>query len=72
MPNQSGFTIELNGQSHRIDGDARLTSLIQGLHLRRGRVAIEINQAVIPKAEWSDVVLRPGDRVEIVNFVGGG
>jgi sulfur carrier protein len=72
MSNESGFTIQLNGQPHTIDGDARLTTLIEGLHLRRGRVAVEINQAVVPKADWVDIVLRPGDLVEIVNFVGGG
>jgi thiamine biosynthesis protein ThiS len=72
MSSESGFTIQLNGQPHTVNGDARLTALIESLHLRRGRVAIEINQAVVPKAAWIDVVLRPNDSVEIVNFVGGG
>jgi sulfur carrier protein len=74
MPNESesGFTIQLNGESYSVDGDARLVALIESLRLRRGRVAVEINHAVVPKAEWASVVLRPGDTVEIVNFVGGG
>jgi sulfur carrier protein len=49
-----------------------LTALVEKLNLRRGRVAVELNQSVIPKAEWASVVLQPGDKVEIVNFVGGG
>ena len=66
------FEIQLNGEPHRIDGDTRLLALIEKLKLRRGRVAVEINRAVIPKAQWDGIVLRPGDSVEIVNFVGGG
>ena len=74
MPNDSApnFQIELNGDPYAIDGDARLTALIARLKLRRGRVAVEINHAVVPKASWESIILRAGDRVEIVNFVGGG
>ena len=74
MANDSnqGFSIQLNGEPYSIDGDARLLALIEKLNLRRGRIAIELNQSVIPKAEWASVSLKPGDRVEIVNFVGGG
>ncbi len=74
MPNDStsSFQIELNGDPFVIDGDSRLTALIATLKLRRGRVAVEINHAVVPKASWESIILRAGDRVEIVNFVGGG
>jgi thiamine biosynthesis protein ThiS len=68
----SSFQIELNGEPYAIDGDARLTALVAKLNVRRGRVAVEINREVIPKASWERVELRPGDKVEIVNFVGGG
>jgi len=67
-----GFSIRLNGEPYTIDGDARLLTLIEKLNLRRGRIAIELNQSVIPKAEWAGISLKPGDKVEIVNFVGGG
>ena len=67
-----GFSIQLNGEPYTVDGDARLLALIEKLNLRRGRIAIELNQSVIPKAEWASISLRPGDKVEIVNFVGGG
>lgn len=66
------FQIQLNGEPHQIDGDNRLLALIEKLKLRRGRVAVEINREVVPKAQWEAVVLRAGDAVEIVNFVGGG
>lgn len=69
--NQS-FLIELNGEPHSVGTDARLVGLVERLNLRRGRIAVELNQCVIPKAEWAGIRLKPGDKVEIVNFVGGG
>jgi sulfur carrier protein len=74
MANDSdqGFSIQLNGEPYSIDGDIRLLALIEKLNLRPGRIAIELNQSVIPKAEWASISLRSGDKVEVVNFVGGG
>ena len=36
------------------------------------RVAVELNEEIVPKAEYETTVLRDGDCVEIVSFVGGG
>jgi sulfur carrier protein len=66
------FSIELNGEPYSIGNDTRLVALIERLNLRPGRIAIELNQSVVPKAEWAAVQLKPGDKLEIVNFVGGG
>jgi sulfur carrier protein len=68
----SNFQITLNGEPYSVDADPRLSALIEGLKLKRGRVAVEINRAIVPKAQWNSVTLVPGDIVEIVNFVGGG
>jgi thiamine biosynthesis protein ThiS len=68
----STIQITLNGETYAVNGDARLIALIDGLRLKRGRVAIEINREVVPKAHWDSVTLAAGDIVEIVNFVGGG
>ena len=40
--------------------------------MRRGRVAVEINREIVPKAAYDATVVRAGDQVEIINFVGGG
>jgi sulfur carrier protein len=68
----SRFAIQLNGETYTIDGDAGLPALLERLKMHRGRVAVEINQAVIPRARYDEVVLKPGDTVEVINFVGGG
>ncbi|MGA2411655.1 MAG: sulfur carrier protein ThiS [Candidatus Binataceae bacterium] len=72
MANQADFVIQLNGEPYTINGEVRLSALLERLKLKRGRVAVEINNAVVPKAEWESVMVRPNDKVEIVNFVGGG
>lgn len=68
----SSFTIQLNGEEYTVDGDARLSALLERLRMRRGRIAVEINRAIVPRAQYDSVKLSPGDHVEIVNFVGGG
>lgn len=36
------------------------------------RIAVERNGEIVPKAQYAETVLQPGDSVEIVSFVGGG
>jgi sulfur carrier protein len=66
------ITIHLNGEPCTIDGDAGLAALIEKLELRPSRIAVEVNHAIVPKAEYARTTLKSGDQVEIINFVGGG
>ncbi|MBR3629442.1 MAG: sulfur carrier protein ThiS [Oscillospiraceae bacterium] len=36
------------------------------------RVAVELNEQIVPKAQYASTVVQDGDKVEIVGFVGGG
>ncbi len=77
MPSQksqlnSKITIQLNGEPYVIEGDARLTALIDLLKMKPTRIAVELNREVVPKAEYATVTLREGDELELINFVGGG
>ncbi len=36
------------------------------------RIAVELNGQIVPKAKYAETVLRDGDVVEVVSFVGGG
>lgn len=36
------------------------------------RIAVELNEEILPKANYNSTILKDGDVVEIVNFVGGG
>jgi len=66
------MSIQLNGDSYVIDGDARLTTLIETLKMKPTRIAVELNREVIPKADYAKILLREGDELELINFVGGG
>ena len=77
MPSQNAqhhqkITIKLNGEPYVIEGDARLTALIETLKMKPTRIAVELNREVVPKAEYAGVTLREGDELELINFVGGG
>ena len=71
MPSQR-ITIKLNGDPHVIDGDARLTTLIAALKMKPTQIAVELKREVVPKAEYARIMLREGDELELINFVGGG
>ena len=36
------------------------------------RVAVEINEEIVPKNKFSEVIFQDGDIVEIITFMGGG
>jgi sulfur carrier protein len=76
MPSQTQLnpkiTIRLNGDPYVIDGDPRLTTLIEALKMKPTRIAAELNRNIILKADYAKITLREGDELELINFVGGG
>jgi thiamine biosynthesis protein ThiS len=66
------MTITLNGDPHVITGPLSISALLQQLDIDARRVAVELNLAVVKKAAYDSSVVKDGDEVEIVNFVGGG
>jgi sulfur carrier protein len=66
------ITIELNGEPYSVEAGTVVVSLLEELKLKPKRVAVEINQTVVPKADYECTALREGDHVEVINFVGGG
>ncbi len=56
-----------------LDGEGMsVAELVEGQGYKKERVAVELNEQIVPKAEYEATVLRDGDSVEIVSFVGGG
>lgn len=64
--------IHVNGEPREVDENLSLPQLIESLNLKPEQIAIELNQKVIRRREWSGTILRHDDSVEIVHFVGGG
>ena len=72
MSEASEFTITLNGDPFRLGGEVSVAQLVELLKMKPNRVAVEINRDVIPKARYAQTIVRAGDIVEVINFVGGG
>ncbi|MFA5908631.1 MAG: sulfur carrier protein ThiS [Vicinamibacterales bacterium] len=66
------MTIKLNGDPHEIPQPLSVSALLTQLDIDARRVAVELNLAVVKKAAYDSSVIKDGDEVEIVNFVGGG
>jgi len=62
----------INGDPHDVPGPLSVSALLAHLAIDPRRVAVEVNETVIKKARYDDMRIEPDDRVEIVNFVGGG
>lgn len=64
--------IQVNGEGKEVPDGLDVPGLLQHLGLNPGRVAIEKNLEVLPRAQWRETAVAAGDRFEIVQFVGGG
>jgi sulfur carrier protein len=67
-----GIVIQVNGEQRETVAGATVASLLSQLGLNSGRVAVEYNLQILAKAKWGDTKIEQGDRLEIVQFVGGG
>ena len=64
--------VMVNGEPRALDAGATVADLVAALGLGPRRIALEVNRAVVPRAEYARTALRDGDAVEIIHFVGGG
>jgi len=62
----------INGEIRDVSENINLAELIKFLQLAPERVAIELNRSVVRRNEWAQTALTEDDRIEIVQFVGGG
>ena len=62
----------VNGAEQELPDGLTVAALLDHLGVRRDRVAVERNGAVVKRARHGDERLLPGDVLEIVSFVGGG
>ncbi|HUJ31265.1 MAG TPA: sulfur carrier protein ThiS [Candidatus Acidoferrum sp.] len=64
--------VTVNGERREIPEGLTVAALVEHLGMKSGRVAIERNLDILPRARWSETQVQPGDSFEIVHFVGGG
>lgn len=64
--------IELNGERTNVPEPLSVADLIAHLHLGERRIAVEVNEDVVPRSQFGQTHLQPDDRVEIIHAIGGG
>lgn len=66
------MTVLVNGAERSVRQPATLLDLLRQFDLDPRAVVVELNRELIRRPTLSSTVLRDGDRVELVHFVGGG
>jgi sulfur carrier protein len=66
------MNIIVNGSPRDVPDDLSAAALIGALGLGNKRLALEVNEAIVPRSSFDSYCLKPGDRVEIVHAIGGG
>lgn len=64
--------LHINGEDKDFPELATVAELVEKLGAKPDRLAVELNQNIVPRRDWPTTLLKDGDRLEIVHFVGGG
>ena len=72
MTKKNKIKIIVNGKQISVNIKYSLKNLIDRLKLPIKKVAIELNREIVNKKRISKIILKSGDKIEIVNFIGGG
>ncbi len=62
----------INGDQRLIDSSYSLMDLLLSLEMTQGHIAVELNGEIIPKSTFQQQQLSDGDKIEIVQAIGGG
>lgn len=63
--------VKINGEILDKDGKS-VSEVLSEMNINVKQVAVELNEEIVSKAKYAETVLRDGDVVEVVRFVGGG
>ena len=64
--------VTINGEREPLEREMSVADLLADRRIESRRVAVEINEDIVPRKTYADTLVRDGDRIEIVTFVGGG
>ncbi len=66
------MTLEINGESRSVPAVSNLRELLAYLDIEPARIAVELNRQIVRRKDWETTPITESDRLEIVQFVGGG
>ena len=64
--------ITVNGKQIQLTSEMSVADYLDQNNYQINRIAVEMNEEILPKYSYSETMLKDGDRLEVVTFVGGG
>ena len=72
MKKKIKIKIKINGKIKDVDKNSKLLNIIKKFKIPLKKVAIELNEEIVDKKKLNKISLKTNDKIEIVNFIGGG
>ncbi len=63
--------VTINGETRNLPEKITVNDLLNEMKIE-GKIAIELNQEILPRSQFSEYQINPGDTLEIVHAIGGG
>ncbi len=72
MSGSDRIKLTINGEEFLFEGRPSIKDILEKLEIKTPRVAVELNKKIVRKTDYENTHPSDGDRIEIVQFVGGG
>lgn len=69
---KNAMQVQVNGESMELYEGATVAALVEKMALMGKRLAVEVNEDIVPRSQHEQFVLSSGDRIEVVHAIGGG
>jgi len=66
------ITLVINGETRLVPEVSNILELIRHLGITEDRIAVELNKNIVRRRDWENTPVRDQDKLEIIQFVGGG
>tara|TARA_B110000483_G_C17778978_1_gene382831 strand:- start:73 stop:423 length:351 start_codon:yes stop_codon:yes gene_type:complete len=66
------ITVRINGEIKLIERSQTIGFLLKQLNLSKNNIAIEVNREIVSRSNYTNHIIMDKDKIEIVNFIGGG
>lgn len=64
--------VRINGKEYAFEEEVPFLSVLEKFKIKKEAVAVELNRKILPKSRYNETIIKDGDKIEIVTFVGGG
>ena len=64
--------IQLNGGEYSVNEHKNLDEFLKDLKITSNKIAVELNGEIAQKKMFKNIILKEGDKIELVQFIGGG